>query len=712
MGRKKTNTKGVKTKKDIRNQILNIFSKASNQIFNYKQISRRLDITDPAARKLINTVLRELEHDGHLQEVERGRYRLKVKGGYIEGIIQMTRSGSAFVKTEDVDDEVYITNKNLHRALDGDKVKVYLFGRKQGDRLIGEVTKIIEHQEREYVGEIVKASTYHYVVPDNRGMPYDIFVKPEMLHGAVDGHKVIVKITSWPENSDNPFGEVIDILGKVGENNAEMHAILAEYELPYKFPDNVEKEAEDYEGSITAAEIKSRRDFRKIPTFTIDPADAKDFDDALSLQKSEDGNWEVGIHIADVSHYVKPGTLMDDEAFSRGTSVYLVDRVVPMLPEKLSNELCSLKPNEDKLCFSAVFKMNEQAEIIDQWFGKTVIHSDRRFAYEEAQRVIEGGEGDMNHEIVTLFGLSKILRDNRFKKGAFSFEKVEVKFNLDETGRPLGVYFKEAKESNWMIEEFMLLANKRVAESIGRVKRGTKAKTFVYRIHDRPNPDKIENFSNFVHRFGYNLKTTTDQAIAQSMNALVKEIKGKNEQYILENLAIRTMAKAKYSCDNIGHYGLSFPFYSHFTSPIRRYPDLMVHRLLCHYLDGGESKNFKKYESACEHSSKREELSVQAERASIKYKQVEFMKEHIGETFDGIISGANEYGFYVELVDNHCEGMVPVRDLVDDFYDYDEKNFCLIGSKTRRKFQMGQKVQVEIARADLAKRQLDFRLAE
>ena len=712
MGRKKGSSRHGLAKKEIRRQIMDIFTRNPNMIFNYKQISRKLEVADPVDRKLISAVLGDMTGDGSLIQVERGKFKLRMKGGFVEGTIKMTRSGAAFLITEEVDEEVYITSRNLNRALDGDRVKVYLYARKKGDRLMGEVSEILEQRERVFVGEIVKAAAYYFMVPDNKGMPYDIFINPSKLNGAEDGQKVVARITDWPKGAKNPFGEVVDILGYTGENNAEMHAILAEFELPYKFPPGVEEEAEAISESISPEEIASRRDFREVPTFTIDPADAKDFDDALSLQKLESGNWEVGIHIADVSHYVRPGTPIDDEAFARGTSVYLVDRVVPMLPEKLSNNLCSLRPKEDKLCFSAVFELDEQARVISSWFGKTIIHSNRRFAYEEAQEVIETRQGEMAEQILPLHQLASLLRKERFKAGAFSFEKVEVKFHLSDQGKPLGVYFKEAKESNWLIEEFMLLANKKVAEKIGRVPKGTTARTFVYRIHDKPDPEKLENFSNFVHRFGYSLKTSSDKAVSQSMNALVQQIKGKNEQYILENLAIRTMAKAKYSCENIGHYGLAFPHYTHFTSPIRRYPDLMVHRLLCHYLDGGASKNFKKYESRCEHSSQREDLAVQAERASVKYKQVEFMRDHLGEVFEGIISGANEWGFYVELVDNHCEGMVPVRELEDDFYEYDEKNYCLVGMRTRRKFELGQKVQVEIVRADLAKRQLDFALAE
>lgn len=699
-------------RKEIRKQIMAVFSEQPNAVWNYKQIARRLEVTDPASRKLISQVLGDMVGDGTLKEEERGKFRLRMRGGFIEGTIRMTRSGAAFLNTTEVDEEVYITSRNLNRALDGDRVRVYLYARKKGDRLMGEVSEILEQRDRTFVGEIVKASSYYFVVPDNKGMPYDIFINPSKLNGAQDGQKVVVKITDWPKGAKNPLGEVIDVLGVAGENDAEMHAILAEYELPYRFPERVEHEADQIAPEIQAEEYQSRRDFRTVPTFTVDPEDAKDFDDALSLRRLDSGLWEVGIHIADVSHYVQPGSLMDEEAFSRGTSVYLVDRVVPMLPEKLSNGLCSLRPHEDKLCFSAVFELDDRARVQASWFGKTVIHSDRRFSYEEAQAIIESGEGDLKEEVLKLHQLAAILRADRFRSGAFSFERIEVKFHLDQKGKPLGVYFKEAKEANWLIEEFMLLANKKVAEKIGRVRKGTQAKTFVYRIHDKPDPEKLENFSHFVKRFGYNLKTSSDQAVSQSMNALVQAIKGKNEQYILENLAIRTMAKAKYSCQNIGHYGLAFPFYTHFTSPIRRYPDLMVHRLLCQYLDGGASENYKKYESRAEHSSQREELAVQAERASIKYKQVEFMREHIGEVFEGIISGANEWGFYVELVDNHCEGMVPVRELEDDFYEYDEKNYCLVGSRTRRRFELGQKVQVEIIRADLARRQLDFALAE
>ncbi len=711
MVKKPTKGKQSQQKKDIRNQILGIFSNNTLQTFNYKQIARRLYVSDPNSRKLIQVVLNELEHDGHLIEVQRGKYKLKSRGGYICGVVQMTRSGAAYIITDDLEEDVYVSSSKLNHAFGGDKVKVYLYARKKGDKMMGEVTEILEQRERTFVGTIIKSFGYNFLVPDNRDMPLDILIHQDNLKDADVGQKAIVKIIEWPKGAKNPFGEVIEVLGEAGENDTEMHAIMAEFELPYNFPKAIEEEAAKIPGEITKDDIKSRRDFRKVPTFTIDPADAKDFDDALSIQKLENGNWEVGIHIADVSHYVKPYSDLDKNAFHRGTSVYLVDRVVPMLPERLSNELCSLRPNEDKLCFSAVFEIKENADVVGEWFGKTVIHSDRRFSYQEAQDIIEGQEGDLKEEVLKLHQLATIIRKNRFSKGAFSFDRAEVKFNLDEKGNPLGVYFKEAKESNWLIEEFMLLANKKVAEKIGRVPKGKTAKSFVYRIHDRPDPEKLENFSNFIHRFGYSLKTNNDQAIAASMNALVTKIKGKNEQYILETLAIRTMAKAKYSCKNIGHYGLSFPYYTHFTSPIRRYPDLMVHRLLEMYLAGENSYHSGKCEDKCMHSSSREELAVNAERASIKYKQVEFLKDKIGQVYDGIVSGVSEWGFFVELSENHCEGMVPMRELDDDFYEYDESNYCLVGMRTRRTYSIGQKVKVEILHANLAKRQLDFGVA-
>jgi len=698
-------------KKILRSKIIGIFNENTAQSLNYKQISSRLNLKDPAQRALIIDVLNELVRSGQVTEVQRGKFKMKMRGSHLTGIVQMTRSGSAYIISEETKDEVYVNSRNLNRALDGDKVRVYVYGRREGQKLMGEIVEILEQRERTFVGTIERSSGYYFLIPDNRGMPYDIFIHPKNLKGAEEGQKVVARITEWPPTAKNPFGEVIDVLGMAGSHEAETHAILAEFELPYKFPENVLKAAEMVPGEITEEEIARRRDFRKITTFTIDPADAKDFDDALSISQLPNGNWEIGVHIADVSYYVKPFSEIDKEAFARGTSVYLVDRVVPMLPERLSNELCSLQPHKDRLCYSAVIEMDEKAEVVNQWFGRTIIHSDRRFSYEEAQQIIETGEGDLKAEMLQLYKLAGVLRQNRFKNGSFSFERVEVKFYLDEMGKPTGVYFKESKDSNWLIEEFMLLANKKVAERIGRVKKGQKAKTFVYRIHDRPDPEKLQNFSNFIHQFGYSIKTASHKAIAESMNKLLNEIQGKNEQYIIENLAVRAMAKAKYSTNNIGHYGLSFEFYTHFTSPIRRYPDLMVHRLLDHYLAGEPSENQPKTEAACVQSSTMEERAVNAERASIKYKQVEFLQDQIGKQYDGIISGISEWGFYVELSENHCEGMVPMRDLDDDFYEYDDRNYCLTGVHTRRKFTIGQKVRIEVARANLAKRQLDFRLA-
>jgi len=697
-------------KKILRSKILGVFNQNTAQALNYKQISAKLGLADMDHRKLISDILQELVRNDQVMEIERGKYKLKVRGGHIVGIVQMTRSGAAYIISDEVKEDVYINNRNVNRALNGDKVKVYLYARREGQRLMGEIEEILEQRERTFVGTIERSSGYYFMIPDNKDMPYDIFIHPRNLKGAAEGQKVVARITEWPKTAKNPFGEVVDVLGTAGLHETETHAILAEFELPYKFPESVLNQAHLVPGEITNHDIKSRRDFREVTTFTIDPGDAKDFDDALSINKMDNGNWEIGVHIADVSHYVQPFSEIDKEAFARGTSVYLVDRVVPMLPERLSNDLCSLKPHVDRLCFSAVFEMNEKAEVLSQWFGRTVIHSDRRFSYEEAQEVIETGTGDLSPEILQFHKLASILRANRFKRGSFSFERVEVKFYIDEKGKPTGVYFKEAKESNWLIEEFMLLANMKVAEKIGKVKQGQHAKTFVYRIHDRPNAEKLLNFSNFIRTFGYSIKTASHKAIAESMNRLLTDIQGKNEQYIIESLAIRSMAKAKYSTKNIGHYGLSFDHYTHFTSPIRRYPDLMVHRLLEKYLHNEPSENQQKIEGMCIQSSMMEDRAVSAERASTKYKQVEFLQDKLGQKFEGIISGISEWGFYVELSDNHCEGMVPMRDMDDDFYEYDEKNYCLVGAHTRRKFVIGQKVTIEIARTNLAKRQMDFKL--
>ncbi|MBL4594351.1 MAG: ribonuclease R [Flavobacteriales bacterium] len=536
-----------------------------------------------------------------------------------------------------------------------------------------------------------------------------IFISNDRLKNAQDGDKVIAKITEWPLDKKNPFGKIVQVLGKPGDNDTEMHAILAEFGLPYEFPHNVEKAAEKLDLEISTQEIKKRRDFRTTTTFTIDPKDAKDFDDALSLKKLENGNWEIGIHIADVSHYIIPGSILDNEAYKRATSVYLVDRVVPMLPEILSNRACSLRPQETKLCFAAVFELDEKANVLNEWFGRTVIFSDRRFTYEEAQERIETKAGDLVEEILQLDKLAKLLRKERFKKGSIAFDRVEVKFNLDKEGKPLGVFFKESKDANKLIEEFMLLANKRVAEFIGKVPKGQKAKTFVYRIHDEPNPEKLLSLSNFVKKFGYDLQTGETE-VARSINNLLEKVKGTNEEDMIEQLTIRTMAKAVYSSNNIGHYGLAFNHYSHFTSPIRRYPDVMVHRLLQHYLDGGSSANQREIEDQCKHSSKMEILATEAERTSIKYKQVEFLQDKIGEEFDGVISGVSEWGLYVQITDSLCEGMVRLSDIEGDFYTFDAPNYCARGKQTGQEYRMGDEVRIKVRRADLVKKQLDFEL--
>jgi ribonuclease R len=562
------------------------------------------------------------------------------------------------------------------------------------------------------VGVIEVTRNFAFLVPESKDIPYDIFIPLDKLHKGKNGQKAVARIVDWPANVKNPFGEIIQVLGFPGENETEMNAIMAEFELPVEFPVDVLKEAENISDKITTAEIAKRRDFRDVTTFTIDPIDAKDFDDALSYRKLTNGNIEVGVHIADVTFYVQPKTIIDDEAYERGTSVYLVDRVVPMLPERLSNNICSLKPNEDKLCYSAVFELDNEARVIKEWFGRTIINSNRRFDYDEAQKIIETGEGDLKNEILELDRLAKTLRTNRMKKGAVEFDRVEVKFVIDEKGKPVSVFFKENKDSNKLIEEFMLLANRRVAEFVGKKKEQKKERTFVYRIHDLPNQEKLLSFAHFVKKFGYKINTGSGKKTAESLNKLLEDVKGKGEENIVENLALRAMAKAEYSTKNIGHYGLAFDYYTHFTSPIRRYPDVMVHRLLDFYIKGGESKNQQKYEKMSNHSSEMEKRATDAERASIKYKQVEFMTDKIGNTYDGVISGVTEWGIYVEINENKCEGMIPIREIDDDFYYFDEDNYCLTGKHHGRKFQLGDPLRIRIWRTNLLKKQIDFQLAD
>jgi ribonuclease R len=626
------------------------------------------------------------------------------------GRVSMTREGYGFIIRDGFDDDIFVSARKMRGALNGDTVKVALTAKKTKTRnMEGEIIEIIERSKKPFIGVLQITGSQAWVITESRNMPYDIRIPIENVKDTQNGLKVAAVVDEWPKKSNEPIGHIIDVLGTPGENNTEMHAILAEFGLPYKFEAQVEKEADKIQENISLEEITSRKDFRKIPTFTIDPADAKDFDDALSIRKLEDGNWEIGVHIADVTYYVKPGSLIEKEAQERATSVYLVDRTVPMLPEKLSNKLCSLRPHEDKLCFSAVFVMNDNAKIIDRWFGRSIINSDYRFNYDEAQKIIEGSEGPMKEEILKLHKLATILRKERFSKGAISFERPEMKVEIDENGKPISVYSKITKESNWLIEEFMLLANREVAYLIG--KKGKNAKTFVYRIHEEPDVDKIAAFRTFIHHFGYDMKPTKNsREISSEINKLLETAKGKPEEEAIEIMALRSMARAKYSTDNVGHYGLGFDYYTHFTSPIRRYPDMMVHRLLSMYLDNAKSQEKNYYEELCKYSSEREQLATEAERASVKYKMVEFMQDKVGMEFDGNISGITEWGMFVELEDTKIEGLVSLRNIKEDYLDYDEDSMSLTGKKTGRKFVLGDKVRIKVDRANLEQKELDYSL--
>lgn len=697
------------TKKELKSAIIDIFSNHPNFTYNYKQISAELSIKDNPTRRLVTDVLYELIDEERLTEICSGKFRLKEQNSLIAGKLEMNNDGSADVLTDD-GREIYIPEHKINRALHGDRVEISVYRHRHRGLLEGEVIKVIERSKRQFVGRIQIEHNTAFVTPDNRFMPTDIYIPKDEINGANNGQKVIVEITDWLKSEKNPEGRVVEVIGNPGEHEVEMHAILAEFELPYHFPEELNRYAEGISDKISKEDYAERRDFRNVPTFTIDPADAKDFDDALSVQTLPNGNIEVGVHIADVTHYVTPDSPIEDEAQQRATSVYLVDRCVPMLPERLSNYICSLRPDEEKLCFSAVFEINDKAEAINEWFGRTVIKSDRRFAYEEAQEVIETGKGDMLNEITQLNKLAQILRKKRFAQGAIAFERVEVKFNLDEKGKPLGVYFKESKEANQLIEEFMLLANRKVAEFIGKEKSKKKEMPFVYRIHDRPNPDKLDSFRTFISRFGYTLAGSTSKQISKSMNQIIKEAKGKREQNLIETLALRSMAKARYSTDNIGHYGLAFSHYTHFTSPIRRYPDMMVHRLLAHYLVSSTPEDKENIEMLCKHSTNQEIMATEAERASIKYKQVEFLDDKHGQRFLGTISGVTNFGIFVELQDTQCEGLIALRDLTDDYYQFDEESYALVGSRTGKMFQLGDTLMVEVYRTNLTKKQIDFRI--
>ncbi len=680
--------------------------------YSTQELVDTLQIQDDASRQILDLVIKDLMDTNRISQNSYGDYHAQIKTGVIIGTMDLSKKGMAFVTPDESDIEIAISSENLHNALHGDKVEVSLFARTSDGSQEGEVIRIVKRARTTFVGTIEKNKNFAFLVPNHRTMPYDIFIPLSKMMKAQPGDKAVAKITEWPEGAKNPIGEIVEVLGSTGDNETEMHAILAEFNLPYAFPKEVEEEAASLDAGITPEEVAKRRDLRDILTFTIDPADAKDFDDAISYRVLPNGNYEIGVHIADVSHYIIDGTRLDDEAQARATSVYLVDRVVPMLPEALCNGICSLRQDEDKLTFSAVFELNENAEIQSEWFGKTVIRSNRRFAYEEAQQVIETGEGDCKEAILKAWDLASKLRDARFKAGSISFDKAEIKFDIDENGKPLRVYFKETKEANWLVEEFMLLANKRVATFIGAKKdKRHPAKTFVYRIHDEPDLEKLSSFQKFIGKFGYSINMSNEQLIAKTLNEVLTKVKGRDEQEVISSLAVRSMAKAVYSTENIGHYGLAFPYYTHFTSPIRRYPDLMVHRLLFSYLNGEKSADKNYYEKLCKHCSDREYLAVQAERASDKYKEVEFMRDHLGEVFPAVISGITEWGVYAELEENKIEGMIPMRDLDDDFYMFDEENYCLIGHYTRKKFQLGDKIQIKIARANLERKQLDFVLA-
>lgn len=694
--------------------ISDIFEKNKNIALNHKQVAAKLNLTDKTAIDTILEVLIEQTEKGVFVRPERGKFKLKDLKTFVTGTVDMTADGSAFIVPDDeFEKDIFVAPRKLRNALHGDKVKVYVFAKKRsGRRNEGEIVEILKRAKTEFIGVAKISERFAFVIPDDKKMLHDIFVPLSDLNGAKNGQKVQVSLEDWPEGAKNPVGKIIHILGEEGENDTEMNAILAEYGFPLSFPSEVEKEANSIPEQISESDLAGRRDFRDTTTFTIDPIDAKDFDDAISFKKLANGNYEIGVHIADVSHYVLPNTSLEKEAYHRATSVYLVDRVIPMLPERLSNGVCSLRPNEDKLCFAAVFELDDQANILDQWFGRTVIHSNRRFTYEEAQDVIETKNGDYVEEILKLNELAHILRKAKFKNGAISFESTEVKFKLDEFGKPIGVYVKERKDAHKLIEDFMLLANKKVAEFIAKKGKGKQKYTFVYRTHDSPNLENLNNFASFASRFGYKINTKSDKEIAKSLNFLMEDVEGKKEQNILTSLAIRSMAKAIYTTKKTSHYGLAFDHYTHFTSPIRRYPDVMVHRLLAHYLDGGKSANAEEYETACVHSSAMEKRAADAERASVKYKQAEYLENNIGSVYDGVISGVTEWGMYVEIEENKCEGMIRLRDISDDFYVLDEKNYCIIGQRKKRKYQLGDEVKIRVKKVDLSKRQIDFTLLQ
>jgi len=714
MAKKKTK-KIEKANTFVRN-VLDVFNGNPLSSFNYKQVAGRLGISDSASRDLVKGIIEKLEQNGDLVVSKRGKYQarqpkeqsLRGTSSYLTGTLDLKPTGKGYLITETKGEDIYIAAINTAPALNGDQVKVLLFPRRKGKKPEGQVVEIIKRNKTQVVGTLEVSKNFAFVVPDSQNMPVDLFIPISNLNGGKTGQKVIAKITEWPPQSENPFGEVLHVLGTPGNNDVEMKSILAEFEFPFSFSTKCEKEADRFPEDLPADEVKKRKDFRGTYTITIDPADAKDFDDAISLRVLGNGHYEVGVHIADVSYYVQPNTAIDKEAFDRGTSIYLVDRVIPMLPERLSNKLCSLVPNQDRFCFSAVFELDEDAKVVTEWYGKTVIHSQHRFNYDEVQEIIETGKGETALEILTLDRLAKKLRDERFKKGSINFETQEVRFRLDKQGNPLEIYLREMKDSNKLIEDFMLLANRKVAEYIGKVKTTSKPKPFVYRVHDSPVPEKLENFTQFIAKLGYKMNLSNRKTLAQSFNKLFEQIKGKGEENMVESIAIRTMAKAYYTTENIGHYGLAFPYYTHFTSPIRRYPDLMVHRLLFNYLQGAGSANKEEYEEKCQYSSEMERKAETAERMSVKYKQAEYMLDKVGQVFDGLISGVSKWGIFVEVVGTKCEGLVRMNDMKDDFYYLDEENYQVIGSRRGDQFKLGDKVRIRVKKVDLPRKQMDF----